>query len=1363
MRRVLKAPRRRTGAGAPALLRRAAGVLALTSSLAPILAITPPVSPATAAAEPAPSPEPSPTGRAPMTGSSIPPEERDTLLPKDWRSSADMLWTTSGDPTGLHLLVAEARSGYTWRTVTTLSEPGFDTDRWIGNVCLSGSGKRAVVVYAPRQFTNRERLFGRGAFAAVVDIATGAVTKLPVTVSLAYYNPGCGTGETAVLTQSGLSDFGKTRLHVLDLSAKKIVRRHELTGQVTSAVPVGDRIVAAAGAGLVEVDREGRRREVARTGGTPFELHPDGDGGVAFLEARGDTTTAAMHLSGGTVREIAKGPLTEVGLTAGTGGRIFLTGRPEDARALPATWRRLEVPARAEVSTHGVAMVAHHPVPDASNRRPASAEPRTVQPARLEATLLESGRRIEFHVTPGAPDGPAAGQGHAPAPGVFRAEGPAKPAAQSSASADPVDRDRTCSVPRNDSRLQVYQPHWEQVEWAADLAVQGALGITRPANWKGSGLPSWTIQGAGGMFPRHGLYVAGEQRLDHRIPAQIMLGILAQESNLWQASPRAMEGVYGNPLVGNFYGLADEDDSDSWSIRWHDADCGYGVAQITDGMRQGDPARTAVEQRIIAVDYASNIAAGVRILEEKWNQTARLGITVNSGNPQWIENWFSAVWAYNTGVQPGGPQFGNTTGCLPGPSCHDGSGNWGLGWANNPINPEYPANRKAFLDTGMADAAHPQDRPYPEKVMGWAAYPIVKENPFAGTWHSGYRQAWWTHAHWRTLVKPPRTLYCRPEVNHCHPDRAEPCARADFHCWWNQRVEYKPNCLGSLDGETMVSCGQENMRFSPGTPEPPDWNEWFRPNCSLDGLPTLSTLYIIDDVSHDSPRGCPSRPFANQGTFTLDFAATAGGDHLSKIDFHQLGGGFNGHFWFAHSWRRPSPFRVTGTWRLNRPLHDTWAQVFVHIPDHGSKTQQARYDIDLGDGRSAYRVINAKSHWREQRHRWVSLGVFRFNGVPEISLSNLTPYGEGGHPGQAGASGVHNVAWDAVAIQPLPRKPANFVVHLGDSFASGEGAVNDLSTGEDYDRESDMDGDNPVHQNKCHRSKWAWIRQATLPDEPGWMVRGRESTFDDGLDFHMLACSGARTFNLLPYGMTDVPGTPARGQHGEVSQLETGHLDANTTLVTLSIGGNDARWADVIEYCMYPRPEPDCQDTVMPGDTVPLAQALPERIRTEVIPSIQRVVEQIHAKAPNAKIVLMGYPRLFSGNLCMTVPIPLPGVPPHLYPRLSNGEVAWLNQMADHLAEQTNALTERLRGRSEDPIGVWFGDPRDHFAGRALCSENPLIHWYVLTRTPGETPTGEELSEGNIPLSAQSFHPNIEGALHYSYAFQAALAAASRR
>ena len=211
---------------------------------------------------------------------------------------------------------------------------------------------------------------------------------------------------------------------------------------------------------------------------------------------------------------------------------------------------------------------------------------------------------------------------------------------------DPVDVGRTCSNPRNDIRAQVYQPSPKQVEWAADLAVQGALTVQRPANWKNSGLPTYNPKS---------LIPAGTLEGGGRVPAQILLGILAQESNLWQASNHAVEGMSGNPLVGNFYGrqIYDGSTGNDWDIDWSETDCGYGVGQITDGMRLGQTSPwSGTQQRAIALDYAANVQASLKMLQEKWNRISGYGLLLNGSDPQYWKNWFYAVWAYNTGFYP---------------------------------------------------------------------------------------------------------------------------------------------------------------------------------------------------------------------------------------------------------------------------------------------------------------------------------------------------------------------------------------------------------------------------------------------------------------------------------------------------------------------------------------------------------------------------------------------------------------------------------------------------------------------------------------------------------------------------------------
>jgi hypothetical protein len=48
----------------------------------------------------------------------------------------------------------------------------------------------------------------------------------------------------------------------------------------------------------------------------------------------------------------------------------------------------------------------------------------------------------------------------------------------------------------------------------------------------------------------------------------------------------------------------------------------------------------------------------------------------------------------------------------------------------------------------------------------------------------------------------------------------------------------------------------------------------------------------------------------------------------------------------------------------------------------------------------------------------------------------------------------------------------------------------------------------------------------------------------------------------------DSYGRTGSGQWGEVTQLDAGYLDAATTLVTLSIGGNDIRFGPIVSSCI---------------------------------------------------------------------------------------------------------------------------------------------------------------------------------------------------
>ncbi|WP_063788494.1 GDSL-type esterase/lipase family protein [Streptomyces chattanoogensis] len=1304
--------------------------------------------------------------------SAIDAEDRARILGKNYASSKDTAFTTSGDGTGFHLLTANARDGYAWKTVATLSEDGFDTDAWIGNACVTGSGKYAAVAYAPRTFTNKPELMVRGAFTAVVNLATGKVTKLPYQATLAYFSPGCGTGDSAVFSQ--LSHDGdkkqQTRLITVNAATGKTAQPVTYPGQVTSAIPTRHGIIAAHGKELVKA-AGGKLTTLAVGNNSPFQIKTDSDSGVTYIDRTADTVkknsiSSAQHLTSAQITKgrstpvtLASGKLSAWDLDASASGTVVITGKATTKTALPKTVKNPgKIAMGARISTHAQAAVTTAWA-DGKDSRIRPEEALSERTARTTLHVLASGRTVTLDAHPDASRQDANGTGPSPTlPGRKKATGPSTQTARTQALAagsptNPVEDDRTCSVPRNDFKKQAFQPTPRQVEWAVDQAVVGKLNITRSANWKNTGMGSYSPQGLFPGFvlsgdPNHKLDPEDADGNDHwHIPAQILLGITAQESNMWQATRYAVPGVTANSLIGNYYGIeysADGDQLDPWKIDWSKADCGYGITQATDGMRlpdKGQTTKTPLEQEAIALDYAANIAAGAQILSEKWNDTYDAGLTLNGGKPQWIENWFFALWAYNSGFHPKGKET-----------------HWGLGWTNNPANPLWKSNRLPFLTAadGVGDdyshAAHPQDWPYEEKVIGWAGRPISAL--FApGDFQAGYRPAWWNNNIARNTAKPPVDLFCN-ESNFCNPgkisendsnDQGQGACTLDtgsdetnphrLHCWWNKTAPAWKNC------DTAADCGNGVHRFNTTYPEQPDGNA-YPPRCSH-GLPNGSL--VIDDLQAGSiPAGDGSRfcgSISSHGTFKFSFPEWNGA-FPSKIDTHQIGAGYQNHFYFAHT-RKPESYpgnagrmKVTGTWTLNQNIGG-WARAYVHIPDHGAHTRQASYEVGGTDSSSSTtRVVQQ----RIGKNTWVPLGVFNFTGKPSISLTNFTKDG----------AGNEDVAWDAVAFQPLPKKPANFVVAMGDSFSSGEGASE--GNANYYPETNYRDAQNKSARDACHRSDKAWSRQAKLPGAGksiGEMADGRDAS----LDYHMVACSGARTYNITK-----------KNEYGELPQLESGYLDKNTTLVTMSIGGNDSRFTPIIQACILagdkncadsPFRDHDADIDSTPGENrdgkyqnQPMKAAVPGLISDIVRTDITSTLQKIHEKAPNAKITLMGYPELISGDAsCIKLDEFLPyGISPQ-----SN---VWLKSVAKTLATQMEGAAADAKAKG---IDVKYANPISEFAGKGICGDPESIHGIVLKTVDSDEPKIDFPLLGEYGLSAQSFHPKIGGARLYANVLERSL------
>lgn len=1244
---------------------------------------------------------------------SVPDGSRDSTLGPGWQERQDVAWTLAGDSHGLHVLVSRINDGYTWRQVASLGSVGVETDRWIGNACLTADEDWLAVVYGPRAITNNEAAFDSGARAALVNTMTGEVTHLDGGFSLAYFNPGCGHADEVVL--SAFSADGRTTLTHLRSKDPASAETHEVDARLTSAIPIEGGVVGAVGGSVMRISEGGKLAPVVETSGLVFEVTATGAGGIAYIEHDG-TRASAMTLENPTAGleaapiRLAAGALQDVGLVRDSSGEVYITGEPDEiAKSLPESISILEdVSTRGTISSGGLLFIESTFAP--SVPADASASDLGRQGAfRIEAQVVESKVQVGFEVRS---DTFAHSVSDAleldsskdtTTEGVSHGLSGVAPSQINTSAMIPTSTGATCAVPRNDPTIQAYQPRPAEVEWAVNRGVRQSLDTNFP-------LPA--LVGGG------------------RVPAQVMLGILAQESNFWQASRYTVPGVTGNPLIGNYYG-ADRYSSNSWAwwqIDFANADCGYGIAQVTDDMRVGEMSYGL--QLAIATDYRANISRGLQILIEKWNQTRSAGLTINNGDPKYIENWFYALWAYNTGFYPEGA-----------------SGQpWGVGWLNNPVNQIYPANRAPFLDGSPSDAAIPQLWPYPEKVLGFAAHSAqfldsVDQGPLGDSFNyvTAFSPSWWTSSDGqggvvnRQDVKPPLGLFCDTS-NECDvSDVQSPCTRSDYKCWFHEPATWKADCAGE--------CGYENLSYSLTDPKPSAASS-YPPVCSGVGLP--SGALIVDNVPSGTPSvrsGCGT-PVPSAGSFQFSFAGTSANNYPSKIDMHQLGSGFNGQFYFTHTRNVGSPnafsgaLDVTGTWTLNQSI-DGWAKVYVHMPSHGAWLQQANYVVNTGLGTTT-RSINQRNYANE----WVELGALEFDGVPSVSLANNSATYDAHLSASLrdALSGVDDVAWDAVAFVPLDSKPSEFVVALGDSFSSGEGTSSQDGSG--FWRGSDHHGtpisdgnggstDSP-HRNACHRSDEAWPFQIDLPGIPGAATIGElVDAQDKRLDFHLLACSGAITANILHPSSPD-----ARGQWAEQTQIGRGFLNDDTTLVTLTVGGNDVGFGPIIKDCLLysfatlASPESAyCDELPAPeGQSSTYGQWVQGNLDS-LGDSLEEVLQDVHASAPNARVVMLGYPTLFeTGSGCVSIdPV----------------NMTWLNGIAVQLNSVLTAAASSAGSH------VTYQSPQYLFEGRNLCTDPTAVNSLVFAQTPGESPIFSFPVPGpnfNANVSQQSVHPNVLGA-----------------
>ncbi|MEV7415682.1 SGNH/GDSL hydrolase family protein [Streptomyces sp. NPDC089919] len=240
----------------------------------------------------------------------------------------------------------------------------------------------------------------------------------------------------------------------------------------------------------------------------------------------------------------------------------------------------------------------------------------------------------------------------------------------------------------------------------------------------------------------------------------------------------------------------------------------------------------------------------------------------------------------------------------------------------------------------------------------------------------------------------------------------------------------------------------------------------------------------------------------------------------------------------------------------------------------------------------------------------------------------------------------------AAPSSAAPQAAATDYVALGDSYSSGVGAGS-------YDSAS----------GSCKRSTKAYPKLWAAAHSPS--------------SFAFTACSGART--------------------GDVVSGQLGPLNSGTDLVSITIGGNDAGFADVMTTCVL-QSESTCLSRINQAKAY-VDSTLPG--------NLDRVYDAIRSRAPAAHVVVLGYPRFYklSGS-CVT--------------GLSETERAAINSASDYL----NAATAK---RAADH-GFTYAGVVGAFTGHEICSSSAWLHsvnWLDIGESYHPTASGQ--SGGYLP------------------------------
>lgn len=192
-------------------------------------------------------------------------------------------------------------------------------------------------------------------------------------------------------------------------------------------------------------------------------------------------------------------------------------------------------------------------------------------------------------------------------------------------------------------------------------------------------------------------------------------------------------------------------------------------------------------------------------------------------------------------------------------------------------------------------------------------------------------------------------------------------------------------------------------------------------------------------------------------------------------------------------------------------------------------------------------------------------------------------------------------------------------------------------------------------------------------------------------DFEDVSCGGATTANLVT--VQDVSNRPA-------PQLDA--VTSETELVTIGIGLNDLQLSYGLLYACLTRVGTPTQGC---GRMIDMPQAQLDQILEAAAGRVEAALEAVQEKAPEARVILVGYPRI----------VPDSGSCPDRLP------------MPDAMIDRTRQALERINDlwkKAADAEGADYVDMYRASGDRDICAADPWVN--------GAT---------DVPDEAASMHP----------------------